>query len=284
MSHKCSVGHSRVYICSKGPPTICDKCERAKKLAKKQKEQDLAEQQRRDEEQKDHLAAMDALDTQIKQKQLLQQHEELRRQRELAISQKRKDLDNMDFSFPTSPSPTPPFVASSSMPSSSVRNSSNISSSPPVLPPQQQSSEPSSITPLRTAFPQPVPSSTSPPPVSSGNGDDGSLLSKMWNAVSAFSATSKLMDKSSSKSSSNPGKPFKKLPESPSKRDWEHRKNFYGASNDAIDAIMEMTGLEDVKAQVLKFLSKIETSARQKVSLKRERFNVVFLGNPGTGE
>ncbi len=278
MSHKCSVGHSQVYICSKGPPTICDKCERAKKLAKKQKEQDLAEQQSRDEEQKAHLAAMDALDAQIKQKQVLQQHEELRRQRELAIAQKRNDLDNMDFSFPTSPSPTPPFVAPSSMPSSSVRSSSNISSSPPVLPPQQQSSEPSSITPLRTAFPQPVPSSTSPPLVSSGNGDD-SLLSKMWNAVSAFSA-----NKSSSKSSSNPGKPFKRLPESPSKQDWEHRKNFYGASNDAIDAIMEMTGLEDVKAQVLKFLSKIETSARQKVSLKRERFNVVFLGNPGIGE
>jgi len=237
-------------------------------------EQDLAEQQRRDEEQRDHLAAMDALDTQIKQKQLLQQHEELRRQRELAISQKKKDLDDMDFFFPTSPSPTSPSMASSSMPSSSVREgSSNVSSSPPVLPPQQQSTPP-----------QPVPSDTSPPPVSSGNGDDGSLLSKMWNAVSAFSANSKPMDKFSFKSSSNPGKPFKKLPKSPSKQDWEHRKNIYGASNDAIDAIMEMTGLEDVKAQVLKFLSKIETSARQKVSLKRERFNVVFLGNPGTGE
>jgi hypothetical protein len=80
------------------------------------------------------------------------------------------------------------------------------------------------------------------------------------------------------------GKPFKKLPPSPSKQDWENQKAMHGATNSAIDAIMQMTGLEEVKRQILDILAKIETAERQSVSLKQERFHVTFLGNPGTGE
>lgn len=57
-----------------------------------------------------------------------------------------------------------------------------------------------------------------------------------------------------------------------------------GAHNEAIDAIMEMTGLEAVKEQVLKIKVKIDTTKRQGTSLKDERFNIVLLGNPGTGK
>lgn len=56
-----------------------------------------------------------------------------------------------------------------------------------------------------------------------------------------------------------------------------------GAVNDAIDAIMDMTGLEKVKQQVLSIKAKVDTALRQGTSLKGERFNVVMLGNPGTG-
>lgn len=284
MSQKCPDGHSQVYICSKGPPKICPKCERAKKLADERKEHDLAEQKRQDEELKAHLAAIDALDAQIEQKRRLQQAEELRRQRKLAIEHKTQELDNMDISSPmacysVSPSIPTPFTT----PSLSSEINSSLPASPPPISPQQNI-EPPSLTPLRASFPQSIPSGTPSSistPTTSGNEVQGSLLSKVWNTMSAFS---KPIHKTASNSSPATGRPFKKLPESSAKQDWEHRKNLYGTRNDTIDAIMEMTGLEEVKAQILKFLSKIETSTRQNVSLKRERFNVVFLGNPGTGK
>ena len=70
----------------------------------------------------------------------------------------------------------------------------------------------------------------------------------------------------------------------PSQLDWEREKKVEGARNDAIDAIMDMIGLESVKKQVLRIKSKIAVTRRQNTSLKDERFNIVLLGNPGTGE
>jgi hypothetical protein len=74
-----------------------------------------------------------------------------------------------------------------------------------------------------------------------------------------------------------------KIPVSASRDEWQRQKDMEGANNDAIDAIMEMIGLEEVKSQVLKLKAKIDTSVRQGASLKQECFNTTFLGNPGTG-
>jgi hypothetical protein len=74
-----------------------------------------------------------------------------------------------------------------------------------------------------------------------------------------------------------------KLKVSEAKEEWERQKRVEGANNTAIDAIMGMTGLESVKAKVLRIKDKIDTSKRQNASLKNERFNIVLLGNPGTG-
>jgi hypothetical protein len=70
---------------------------------------------------------------------------------------------------------------------------------------------------------------------------------------------------------------------SPSEIEWERQKRVEGASNDAIDTLMGLTGLEDVKAKVLSIKTKIETAARQGSNIQ-ERLGVVMLGNPGTGE
>ena len=72
--------------------------------------------------------------------------------------------------------------------------------------------------------------------------------------------------------------------DSPSQKHWQRRKEVDGANNDAIDSIMDMIGLEEVKAQVLRIYEKIEVTKRQGTSLKDERFNIVLLGNPGTGK
>jgi hypothetical protein len=71
---------------------------------------------------------------------------------------------------------------------------------------------------------------------------------------------------------------------SPSKTEWQRQKDQENAINPAIDQIMEMIGLEEVKQQVLRIKSKVETSIRQGTDLKKERLGLVLLGNPGTGK
>ena len=78
-------------------------------------------------------------------------------------------------------------------------------------------------------------------------------------------------------------RPFAPSSKSPSELEWQRQKNLEGADNEHIDAIMSLVGLEDVKAQVLRIKAKIDLSKRQNTSIKEERFNIVLLGNPGTG-
>jgi hypothetical protein len=70
---------------------------------------------------------------------------------------------------------------------------------------------------------------------------------------------------------------------SPSKTEWQRQKDQENAKNPAIDKIMEMIGLEEVKSQVLRIKAKVETSIRQGTDIKKERLGLVLLGNPGTG-
>lgn len=55
-------------------------------------------------------------------------------------------------------------------------------------------------------------------------------------------------------------------------------------TNEHLDSLMEMIGLEDVKQTLLTIKAKIDTAIRQNTDLKEERFRVSLLGNPGTGE
>ena len=75
------------------------------------------------------------------------------------------------------------------------------------------------------------------------------------------------------------------LPQAPSsaEQDWQRQKDLEGAFNEDIDKIMKMIGLNDVKETILTIKAKIDTTKRQGTSIKNERFNVVLLGNPGTG-
>lgn len=74
------------------------------------------------------------------------------------------------------------------------------------------------------------------------------------------------------------------LRESLANIEWQRQKEMENASNRAIDDIMAMTGLEAVKTQVLKIKAKVDTCIRQNSGFNDERFGVVLLGNPGTGE
>ena len=69
---------------------------------------------------------------------------------------------------------------------------------------------------------------------------------------------------------------------SKSEQEWARQKRVEGADNDAMDELMAMTGLEDVKEQFLTIKARVDTCLRQETNLKKERFGMTFCGNPGT--
>jgi hypothetical protein len=70
---------------------------------------------------------------------------------------------------------------------------------------------------------------------------------------------------------------------SKSQQEWDRQKRVKGASNDAINTLMALIGLEDMKSKILTIKAKIETIQRQGTDMKNERLGLVLLGNPGTG-
>lgn len=71
---------------------------------------------------------------------------------------------------------------------------------------------------------------------------------------------------------------------SPTEAEWVRQKTMDGAVNEHLDKLMDMIGLEDVKSQILKIKSKMDTTIRQGTDLNDERFGVILQGNPGTGK
>ena len=239
-SSTCDGGHKQSWKCSDGRPKTCPKCEREAKLAKERQKQEIEAQKRREIEDQEHLARLDAIDAQMTKELRARQDARLKQERSQAIKQKEDDLTALCASRTEPVVPPPP---------APVKPAPTLSTLQQMLP------SPSKI--FATA---------------------SSMLS-----LSTIGASSKATTTSHMPSSSTPPKPFPKLAESPSKKEWLRRKNMEGASDPSVDAIMDMTGLEEVKKKVLNIITKIEVCKRQNASLKQERFNAVLLGNPGTG-
>jgi hypothetical protein len=233
-----AAGHRQQWQCNKGPPLTCVKCERDKAIAEKKKQEEFALQQKRDEDQRKHAQRIAEIEDQIARERDILRDAQLVEEREQAILQKKKDLQDVAQLAAQASQPPPPL---------------RVASPAGLIPPP----------PMNTASTQPVvpqeksamPSTSVQAPTSRGNGKAADL------------------------------KPLiPKPPKSSAARErWQRQKDLEGASNDAIDAIMAMTGLEEVKEQVLRIKDKVETSQLQGSSVKSERFNVCMLGNPGTG-
>ncbi|KAL6819529.1 P-loop containing nucleoside triphosphate hydrolase protein [Trichoderma sp. SZMC 28015] len=69
-------------------------------------------------------------------------------------------------------------------------------------------------------------------------------------------------------------------------KEWQERKQNFGEESDALDKLMTYKGLERVKQQFLDMKSKYQIRKKQSSSgwRKRERLNIIFQGNPGTGK
>ena len=71
---------------------------------------------------------------------------------------------------------------------------------------------------------------------------------------------------------------------SSAKKQWEHLKRFEGVDNEALNDLMSMVGLEDVKDGFLAIKSEVDTAVRQGLDMSNKRFGASLLGNPGTGK
>ena len=70
---------------------------------------------------------------------------------------------------------------------------------------------------------------------------------------------------------------------SDAREEWQDLKKSQGAKNLALDELMDMIGLEEVKAEFLNIKSRVDTAVRQMIWLNQERFSASLVGNPGTG-
>lgn len=261
-SSRCADGHLLSFDCASGPPATCLKCSREAELAKKKKEEEMLANNRRDAEQREHLKKMDELEAQIAAAIRAKEDARLANERADALRQKQVDLDTI---LQSNHAPT------ANVPSPAITTSTILSQSPP-----------SSSTILSQSPPPSSNSQHAPPPAfSAQDGRDPSHApsSPLTNTLNASTPT----EAKQPTKPKPPAKPFAPLAPSASKTEWDHRKALLGSTNKHVDAVMGMTGLEDIKKHILSLLDKIDVSKRQGASLKKERFNAVLLGNPGTG-
>ncbi|KAL0570784.1 hypothetical protein V5O48_011178 [Marasmius crinis-equi] len=262
----CPQGHNQSHKCHQKAPSNCRKCEEEAKMAQKKQEEALAKQRKREAEELAHAQELAKIEEQIAQENQRVQDERDRQEREAALMQKKKDLDNMrarydrmvkEASMRDVPQPSLTSVPSNT-PLPPVVNAVNAQQTTTYPAPTQSTPTqpaPTQPTPTQPALTQPHPIQAAPPTVRIG------LYAPIVTP--------------------NPAK----IPKpSASEEEWNRQKRVEGARNKEIDALMELTGLEEVKAQVLKIKARIDVSKRQGVDLRDERFNVVMLGNPGTGK
>ncbi|KAJ7756425.1 P-loop containing nucleoside triphosphate hydrolase protein [Mycena maculata] len=242
---KCPLkGHPQSWKCHRRAPATCGKCDREAKLAEEKRQKEFALQQKRDAAQLAYAQKLAAIDAEIAEKRREEQDLREEAERSQAIQQKVNDLE-----------------AAKARLARVAAGGSRQTTSPGSV----ARSAPSPITP-------PVPDSTQRNPqlqTATASPSDGPEPSQA---------------ESPRPHSSHSGSNVLEIPTSSARDEWQRQKDFEGADNEAIDAIMEMIGLEEVKSQVLEIKAKIDTAARQGASLKDERFNTTFLGNPGTGK
>ena len=256
MTSNCSNGHAQTWKCHETQPLTCRLCERDAKRAAEKLQKDFELQKKRDAEQQEHDEKMAKIqerrDAQIQAQKDLQ----LAKDREAALKQQEQDVKDAE---------------------------ERLQQKVEAEKRRKEEEKKREAEEKRKAVEQAAASSSSIASV---------VIDTVKSAVNTLTGTSSTSPTSSTPSTSANQPPSGKTPTkdgngkkktSEAQSDWQRRKDVDGAANPHIDAIMEMIGLEPVKQQVLKIMDKVDVTVRQGTSLAKERFNVVLLGNPGTG-
>ncbi|THU96868.1 P-loop containing nucleoside triphosphate hydrolase protein [Dendrothele bispora CBS 962.96] len=286
---QCLNGHNRTRRCKDTDTGICKKCEKQRKDDEDRRQREFERQKKRDEDEAEHLRRMKQVENDRAETEQVLRDLQLKQERENALRRKKEDLKDLkDFvkeaskpQPPPSPPPAPPKSAANNT-ANSTKTSSN-SPQPSTLPKSaadrtarwtKASSHPlqsplSGVTSPQTATFPSSPASNSPEASSSRHKTTSKKPTASTNSIGRSGVPT--------------SNPTTRDP-SPTEQTWERKKSIEGATNNAIDAIMEMIGLENVKTKVMEIYDQIELSKLQNVSAKDQRFNVVLLGNPGTGK
>jgi hypothetical protein len=224
-------------------PFPCKKCEQEATLAERKRRKEFELQQKRELQQAEHERRLKDLEEKIEAEAQIVKDAHLAQQRAQLLRQKQDDLNAAQSLAASLLSFLPTFSTSSTAQSSQAG-----SHGPGDAPPGKLNSKVTPESPRQSRSQSPPHSPPSP----------------------------------SSRPQTPPGNPATSRKSSP-EVEWQRQKDVEGASCTAIDAVMDMIGLDDVKRQMLRIKDKIEVTQRQNTSIKDERFNIVFLGNPGTG-
>lgn len=284
LSDFCENRHRLQWKCQGTRPQVCEACDKEAKAAEKQRKKEFALREKREKEEREYAAKLAKIEADLERQREEIRDAQLGEERERALQQKQKDLrDAEELALlarsreakskseppqrPPTVSPGAPTMNSGPSPlptSSSPPKSSRSTPAPnppkaplePVVPPSNQVSTPPSSPPTDSSNTAPAkPASPPPKPV---------LPKATPVAVTGFPASNRKRAEA--------------------EEQWEYQKTIQGARSAAIDAIMEMTGLDTVKSQVLGIKELIDTAKRQGIDPGKSRYNLTLLGNPGTGE
>ena len=244
LTSNCPDGHAQTWKCHQKQPIACRICDREAKRAAEKVKKDFELQKKRDAEQQEHDEKMAKIRERLDAQIQVQKDLQLAKDREAALEQQEQDVKDAEERVKQK------IAAEKRRKEYEAKNAAEQAAA--------------------------ASSSAAPNPVAP------TFMNIFKSAVNNFTGTP---FRQSSQETTEKGKEKEKEKEkdSEAQSDWQYRKDIDGVVNPHIDAIMEMIGLESVKQQVLTIMDKVDVNVRQGTSLAKERFNIVLLGNPGTG-
>jgi len=261
MEGHCSNGHKLSWQCATKRAPPCQTCrqEKEEKARKARRDQELElERQARQHAYAKQLAAVRE---QIERRRQEQKDRREEKEREQTLRQYREELariakeDTMPLSgsgINSSPSTNTAATSSKPLATTAKPNKSGAAND------QNNDQQPNTT---------PAPTLNRTADDSNGNADDADSDDCQDTAINSEPANDTVVQEPS-----------------PAESDWQRQKKLELASNEALDSLMEMIGLETVKAEFLNIKARVDTAIRQDVDLKGDRFGAALLGNPGTGE
>ncbi|KAI0965474.1 P-loop containing nucleoside triphosphate hydrolase protein [Xylaria arbuscula] len=244
---KCQNSHVQKRKCYEKQPLKCKQCDLDEERTTKILEIEMALQDRRLKAQAKHDLDIAELDLQLRKLRESAEDDKTALERAQALEQKKRDLEAAQR------------LAVHTLQQASQKATENVSQS--------------TITP----------NSTTQAPASKPSGSNSTRLAADVNSKEKKPRPPETKGRTVASTPKSPAaKPT--VTNSASELEWERQKRIEGASNAAMDDLMALTGLEEVKEKFLDIKAKIETVARQGIDMKKERMGMVMLGNPGTGK
>ncbi|KAK8177442.1 P-loop containing nucleoside triphosphate hydrolase protein [Phyllosticta citrichinensis] len=256
MSDTCPQKHRLTWRCHNGRPTTCKQCDFEAEEMERKIERDFELDLKRQEQQKRYalqlMELQDAID--LQRRLCREQAEEAERQK--VLQQHREDLENLKRAG---------VQAAPNGQTQHMNASLTHTSSPPPAAASAPGNE--------------VPSQQTPSEQMPGSFPTATPVQKA--ATTPQDGNDKRRD---SQQDQSRGKGEWQMTRSAAKDEWEYQKQYERASDRALDQLMDMIGLENLKEEFLTIKTKIDTAVRQGVAMNKERFGTALLGNPGTGK